>query len=210
MASRSLLWRRLDTSGAEHALVDDARGLRAHGTIVAAAPVPYTLRYEVQTDEAWGSVKLTASAEGDGWIRRVNLERAGGQHGAADWRVTAGEQGDLDRALVAAGQARLLLPGVDDPDTLTRALDLDLGFSPLTNTLPIRRLGLLGAPVGESATITAAWVLVPSLTVVAAQQSYTVLGPDSMRYASGTFRADLTLDPQGYVLAYPGLAERAR
>ncbi len=204
MASRSLVWRRLDTAGAEHALVDDARGLRAHGTIVAAAPVPYTLRYEVQTDEAWVSAKLTASAEGDGWIRRVSLERAGGR-----WRVTAGEQGDLDRALVAAGRARLLLPGVDDPDTLTPALDLDLGFSPLTNTLPIRRLGLLGAPVGESATITAAWVLVPSLTVVAAQQSYTVLGPDSMRYASGTFRADLTLDPQGYVLAYPGLAERA-
>jgi hypothetical protein len=93
--------------------------------------------------------------------------------------VTAGERGDLDRALVAAGRARLLLPGTDEPETLEPALDVDLGFSPLTNTLPIRRLGLLGAAPGTSSTITAAWVLVPALTVVAARQTYTVLGGGS-------------------------------
>lgn len=203
MASRSLVWRRLDTAGAEHAVVDDSRGLHARGTIVAAAPVPYTLRYEIRTDEAWTSVSLAATAEGDGWQRTVNLQRAVGQ-----WRVTAGEQGDLDRALTAAGRARLLLPGAEDPDTLAPALDVDLGFSPLTNTLPIRRLGLLGAPSGTATTITAAWILVPSLTVVAAQQSYAVRAAGTIRYSSGTFAADLTVDADGYVRDYPGLAVR--
>jgi uncharacterized protein len=203
MATRSLLWRRLDTVGAEHTILDDAHGLRAHGTIVAGAPVPYTLRYELRTDETWTGGSLAVSAEGDGWTRTVGLQRATGR-----WRVTAGEQGDLDRALVAAGRARLLLPGAEDPDTLDPALDLDLGFSPLTNTLPIRRLGLLGASAGTAATITAAWVLVPSLTVVAAEQTYTVLAADRIRYASGTFTAELTIDPKGYVVDYPGLATR--
>jgi len=203
MTTASLLWSRLDTAGAEHALIDDARGLTGHGTIVAAAPVPYTLTYEVQTDEHWVSGRLSVRAEGVGWQRTVTLERAVGR-----WRVTAGERGDLDRALTAAGRARLLLPGSEDPDTLAPALDVDLGFSPLTNTLPIRRLGLLDAAPGTSATITAAWVLVPSLTVVAAEQTYTVLGAGSIRYSSGSFSAELTVDPQGYVLSYPGLATR--
>jgi uncharacterized protein len=203
MTAKSLLWRRLDTAGAEHALVDDARGLTGHGTILANAPVPYTLTYELQTDEQWASGRLAVRAEGVGWQRTVTLERAVGR-----WRVTAGERGDLDKALVSAGRARLLLPGADDPDTLDPALDIDLGFSPLTNTLPIRRLGLLGKPAGTSATITAAWVLVPALTVVAAQQSYTVLGGDRIRYSSGSFTAELTVDEQGYVIDYPGLATR--
>jgi hypothetical protein len=203
MTARSLLWRRLDTTGAEHALVDDGRGLVGHGTIVAAEPVPYTLSYELQTDEQWVSGRLAVRVEGVGWQRTVTLERAVGR-----WRVTAGERGDLDRALTAAGRARLLLPGSEDPDSLAPALDVDLGFSPLTNSLPIRRLGLLDAPTGTSATITAAWVLVPALTVVAAQQSYTVSGPGRIRYASGSFTAELTVDGDGYVTDYPGLASR--
>jgi hypothetical protein len=203
MTARSLLWQRLDTPGVEHALLEDARGLVGHGTIVAAAPVPYTLTYELRTDEQWGSGRLAVRAEGLGWQRTVTLERAVGR-----WRVTAGERGDLDRALVAAGRSRLLLPGTDEPETLEPALDVDLGFSPLTNTLPIRRLGLLGAAPGTSSTVTAAWVLVPALTVVAAQQTYTVLGGGRIRYASGTFTAELTVDADGYVLDYPGLATR--
>jgi uncharacterized protein len=35
-----------------------------------------------------------------------------------------------------------------------------------------------------------------------------VLGPDQVRYASGTFTADLTVDQDGYVVKYPGLATR--
>ncbi len=203
MTVRSLLWQRLDTAGVEHALVDDARGLVGHGTIVAASPVPYTLTYELQADERWGSRRLVVQAEGVDWRRTVSLERAVGR-----WRVTAGERGDLDRALVAAGRSRLLLPGAEDQGTLDPALDVDLGFSPLTNTLPIRRLGLLDAAPGTTETITAAWVLVPALTVVAAQQTYTVLGGGRIRYASGTFTAELTVDPDGYVVDYPGLASR--
>jgi uncharacterized protein len=172
--------------------------------MIATDPVPHTVRYSLLVDRDWATQRLEVTAEGAGWLRSVRLERAAG-----DWHVSAGEQGDLEAALVAVGRARLPLPGSEEPERLAEALDVDLGDCPLTNTLPIRRLGLLGAPVGTSRTITAAWVLVPSLAVIASQQTYTVLGEGRVRYASGTFAADLTVDPDGFVLHYPGLSASA-
>ena len=86
------------------------------------------------------------------------------------------------------------------------ALDVDLGSSPLTNTLPIRRLGLLSAPAGTSHTITAAWVLVPSLEVIASEQTYTVLGDGRLRYASGSLHGRPHVDAHGLrdALPWPG------
>jgi uncharacterized protein len=52
-------------------------------------------------------------------------------------------------------------------------------------------------------------VLLPSLAVMPAKQSYTVASDRSVRYASGDFRADLDLDEHRFVVRYPGLADRA-
>lgn len=189
--------------GAEHALLADRTGLYAHGTALAVDPVPYACHYELQTDQDWVTTRFDVRAEGAGWARGVRLELAAGR-----WRITASEQGDLDAALVAAGHARAGLPGSEDPDLLYGAFDVDLGGSPLTNTLPIRRLGLLTAESGVAHRLSVAWVLVPSLEVVQADQIYTPLGGDRVRYASETFSADLTLDDEGFVRDYPGLATR--
>jgi hypothetical protein len=196
MFPRALLWSRTDTAGAEHVTFDDRRGLTARGVQVANDPIPYACRYELYTDEGWATARFEASAEGAGWLRTVRMERAAGR-----WRVTTAEQGDLDAALRAAGRtAAAPFPGIEDPDSLADAYDVDLYASPLTNTLPLRRVGLVDV------TITAAWVLLPSLAVVASEQTYTVLGDKRVRYASGTFRADLDLDEGLFVTNYPGLA----
>jgi hypothetical protein len=126
------------------------------------------------------------------------MERAAGR-----WRVTTGEQGDLDAALRASDDtAGAAAPGIDDPDRLHDALDIDLAGSPLTNTLPLHRLGAVDA------TITAAWVLLPSLQVVPSEQRYTPLGPGRMRYSEGSFSAELELDADLFVVRYEGLARR--
>jgi hypothetical protein len=201
---RSLLWRRLDTVGTEHTLLSERSGLYARGTMIAADPIPYTCEYELLVDEGWATVRLNVTAEGAGWLRSTKLERAAGR-----WRVTAGEQGDLDVALMSAGHGRAELPGIEDPGKLRDALDVDLGACLLTNTPPVRRLGLLHAAPGTASTLPVAWVQVPTLEVVAAQQTYTALGGGRVRYADATYQADLTLDDHGYVTQYPGLAERA-
>jgi hypothetical protein len=77
--------------------------------------------------------------------------------------------------------------------------DIDLGCSPSTNTLPIRRLRL---GVGASSTIQAAWVLFPALEVIKAAQTYTRLDEFTYRYDSGDFSAELTVDEDGLVARY--------
>src|SRR5207247_1457892 len=86
------------------------------------------------------------------------------------------------------------------PD-LQGCLDVDLGFTPATNTLPIRRLGL---EPGGAAYIRAAWGLLPDLTVRAAAQRYDRLAERRYRYSSGPFASTLDVDEHGLVLDYPG------
>ncbi len=77
--------------------------------------------------------------------------------------------------------------------------DIDLGCSPSTNTLPIRRLRLA---VGASSTIQAALVTFPELEVLKKAQTYTRLDESTYRFASGDFAAELTVDDDGLVAAY--------
>ncbi|MFI6759184.1 putative glycolipid-binding domain-containing protein [Micromonospora sp. NPDC050417] len=203
MMPRSLLWNRTDLPGADHVLLDDRRGLLARGVALAVDPLPYTCRYEVTTDETWATVRLEVSVEGAGWLRSIRLERAAGR-----WRASTAEQGDLDAALAAAGKPPAGIPGIEEPHRLADALDVDLGGAPLFNTLPVRRLGLRTATPGAVHRLTVAWVLVPSLVVVPSEQVYTVLEGGNVRFLDDGFEAELRLDQDGYVVDYPGLAER--
>ena len=194
-------WERRDVPGTEHVLFDARTGLYARGTQSAVDPVPYTCRYEIQTDPGWTTSRVEVSAEGAGWARTLRLELAAGR-----WRATTSEQGNLDAALAAYGHAAAGLPGTEDPDLLYGAFDVDLTGSPLTNTLPIRRLDLVSAPAGVAHRISVAWVLVPSLEVVQCDQIYTPVSEGVIRFATEDFSADLVVDDAGFVHDYPGLA----
>jgi uncharacterized protein len=124
----------------------------------------------------------------------------------ADWvfqeltvRSRAGGQLDLRRT----GEGAWSVNGAPRPD-LADAIDIDLAFSPFTNTLPIRRLKLA---VAESADIVTAYVSVPELDVVTDPQRYTRVAPDRYLYESrdSDFRAEITVDDDGLVADYPGL-----
>jgi hypothetical protein len=199
----AVFWERSDVPGAEHALLEPRDGLYAQGTLLAAAPVPFTCHYEVRTGPDWATARLDVRAEGAGWARGVRLELAAGR-----WRVTGSEQGDLDAELTRNGHARAGLPGCDDPDLLYGAFDVGLSGSALFATLPIRRLGLLGSEVGVSHRLRVAWVLVPSLEVVQVDQIWTPLAHDQVRVADETSSVDLTCDDEGFVTDRPGLARR--
>ena len=82
--------------------------------------------------------------------------------------------------------------------------DIDLGFTPATNLLPIRRLDL---KVGDSAPVRAAWVRFPELSTEVLDQVYARLGTERYLYTSagGSFRRELTVDEAGFVLDYPEL-----
>jgi hypothetical protein len=98
----------------------------------------------------------------------------------------------------------VLVEGNDRPD-LAGCIDVDLEFSPSTNTLPIRRLN---PPVGASTAVRAAWVRFPTLTVEPLDQTYTRLAKRTYRYQSGGFGAELEVDEEGLVIDYPGIWRR--
>ena len=81
-------------------------------------------------------------------------------------------------------------------------MDVDLSYTPATNTLPIRRLGLA---VGEEAQIEVAWLVWPELEVRPARQAYSRLAQDRYLYKQGDFEAELVVDEHGLVLEYERL-----
>jgi hypothetical protein len=83
----------------------------------------------------------------------------------------------------------------------------DVGFSPLFNSLPVIRDGLLEA--GPPRDYVMSWVDVPSLEVSRSEQRYEPLGNLMIRFTAGDFTADIQFDEAGFVVRYPGIATRA-
>lgn len=83
----------------------------------------------------------------------------------------------------------------------------DLGWSPLFNSLPVIRDGLLDP--GPARDYLMRWIDVPSLEVLTSEQRYQPLEDRVVRFQSGTFAADILFDEHGFVVDYPGIASRA-
>lgn len=92
------------------------------------------------------------------------------------------------------------------------AADVDLAHSPLLNSVPIRRLGLHRGQSEHALPMLR--VGLPDLSVEMVEQHYrgiTPLGPDGtavVGFRWDDFTADITVDPDGVVLHYPGIATR--
>jgi uncharacterized protein len=82
----------------------------------------------------------------------------------------------------------------------------DLGYSPLFNSLPVLRDGLLDG--GSARDYVMRWISVPELEVDESRQRYEPLGDGVVRFRSGSFVADIAFDVDGLVVRYEGLAER--
>ena len=86
------------------------------------------------------------------------------------------------------------------------ALDVDVIFSPFFNALPMRRTGVyLGD--GGSVTVPVIYLRVPELSLDVATISYTS-ETDGITVDSPVAPALVKVDDDGFILDYPGLAER--
>lgn len=167
--------------------ITDGR-LSAHGAQTCAE---WSLVWTLVCDDDWITRRMRVTAMGPGWSRALDLIHDDG------WHATVSANGGVWR------------PAQDfDADALTEALDCDLGLCPLTNTMPIRRLDLLGGDRPETL-LTMAWIEVPSLRVIATPQRYSSVG-GAVRYESERrdFHSFLTVDEDGIVIDYPHLARR--
>ena len=180
---RTVLWRGLYLPGAEYcSLLRGADEVLMEGTaVVGVDQRPYAVRYRISCDLAWNTrfveVGLHAGPEAERMLTLVV---------------------DEDRRWRRDGNTLAEVSG---------CVDVDLGFSPATNTLPIRRLNL---PVGSAREVTAGWVKFPDLTVRPLRQRYARLSTATYLYESleSGFRAEIEVDDTGMVVRYAGGWER--
>lgn len=135
------------------------------------------LAYEVRCDPQWRTLAATVT----GWVGPSPVEARIEADTAGEWRLN--------------GEAVPQVAG---------CIDIDLNFSPSTNLLPIRRLGMA---VGEHASVRAAWLRFPSFALEPLEQTYRRDGSSAYHYesAGGRFRRTLQVDETGFVVDYPGI-----
>ena len=177
-------WRRLDVTGQEEARIEQtSRGWwRLTGRLEAEeASVRAQLEYVIECDGEWRTRRAIVTGTACGAPVRFEFSADGEGH----WTLN--------------GAPLRLVEG---------ALDLDLGFTPATNLLPIRRLDLA---VGERAGVRTAWLRFPELRVESLEQSYLREAAQVFRYDASVdgerFQARLDTDEFGCVLLYEGLWE---
>jgi hypothetical protein len=176
-------WRRLDVFGREEARIE-------------------------QTVDGW---HLTGQLETEDSRGRAQLRYA--IDCARDWRtrstlVTGSASGAPIRfEFLADGEGRWTLNRVPLP-SVAGALDIDFGFTPATNLLPIRRLDLA---IGQRADVRTVWLRFPELRVEVLEQWYQREAARVFRYDAlvdgERFQARLDTDEFGCVLIYEGLWE---
>lgn len=185
-----LTWAGVDASRLEavRVVVGD-RGIRATGSIIAAATEAapaYSASYSLSTDEAGVIGRFTVRTTTATGERHVTLSRS--EEGI--WLVDHG-----------SGAVRTEFDG---------AVDVDLAGSPLFNALPIRRLGL--HRIASEHELSMVFVDLPSLDVELTQQRYRTVSVGAeqsvVSFATAAFQAELSVDADGLVIDYPGLARR--
>jgi hypothetical protein len=174
------MWKRLDMPGHDLAAIQprDAGWRLAGVAIFTYEGKSCKLDYDIDCDERWRTHVVSVSGLALGELVSVELTR------------------DLEGIWRDASDAPI--------DSLAGCIDIDLAFTPATNLLPIRRLGLA---IGESAPVRAAWMRFPELSLEILDQTYTRLSETTYRYesAGGEFSRELTVNSEGFVTNYPGL-----
>ncbi|WP_084505200.1 putative glycolipid-binding domain-containing protein [Nocardia harenae] len=158
--------------------------IRATGRMIggACADHPaFSASYDLVTDENGATKRLSLRTTTSVGERHASLARDNENY----WLVDAG--GSHVRA------------------TFAGALDVDVVLSPFFNTLPIRRFGLQHAM--EEVQVPVVYVRLPDLLVQEANLVYSSAA-DGISVLSPVSSATVTVDEDGFLLDYPGLAQR--
>ena len=172
-------WRPAEGDGAQ---VFRVRRIGAGITALGAIRLPkedggIDLEVRIETDPNW-------------LVRSVNIQTSDGREltlahdGAGSW--------------LKNGAPALHLAG---------CMDIDLSASPITNTLPVRRLPWRE---NQGRAFMMAYIKAPDLQVFKDGQRYICTGPRRFRFEEldGSFSDDITFDEHGLIAEYPKLFHR--
>lgn len=181
-----LTWRAHDVPRMESVRVQlSGNRIKAYGRVVAAATEShpaFSASYDLNTDETGATKRLSMT-------------------------ITLAER---ERQLSIARDEENMWLVQDHSNQTTRAafegaMDVDVIFSPFFNTLPIRRTGIYQR--ADSIAVPVVYVRLPDLSVETETIEYSN-GADGFRLKSPVAETAITVDENGFILDYPGLAER--
>lgn len=180
---RSMLWRHLGASGHDACTVVEAgRGWHIKGAAAFESERGIAhLTYDVQCDAGWQT--LRATVEGT----------VGGR--------------DVSHHIRRMTNGTWVLDHVVQPQ-LMDCVDIDLAFTPATNTIAIRRLDL---DMGATATVQSAWLDVVGEEFSVLEQHYERISNHQYRYRAPrfAFEATIRVNDFGLVVDYPDLFTKA-
>jgi hypothetical protein len=182
-----LTWRSHDVTRMESTRVQlSGNRIKAYGRIAAAAAgahPAFSASYDLVTDDAGGTKRLSLTVTLAARDRQLSIARDEENM----WLITGHD-----------GQSRSAYEG---------AVDVDVVLSPFFNALPIRRTGLHRRT--EAVQLPVVYVNLPDLTVTAETISYDCPGPGAgIKLNSPVADTTVVVDDEGFILDYPGLAER--
>jgi hypothetical protein len=181
-----LTWRAHDVPRMESVRVQLSNNrIKAYGRIVSAATdthPPFSASYDLVTDESGATKRLSLTVTLAERERQLSIARD-----------------EESMWMVQDHSGRTVRAGYDG------ALDVDVIFSPFFNTLPIRRTGLYQR--ADSLSIPVVYVSLPDLAVNPVTISYSSAS-DGIKLHSPVADTTVTVDADGFILDYPGLAER--
>jgi hypothetical protein len=183
-----LTWRAQDEPRMESVRVQlSGNRIKAYGRIVAAqTPLhpAFSASYDLVTDESGATKRLSLTVTLAERERQLSIARD-----------------EENMWLVQDHQNQTKRAAYDG------ALDVDVIFSPFFNALPIRRTGLYRRT--DTVSLPVVYVRVPDLTVEPETIGYTSGGHgEPIKLNSPVTQTDITVDDNGFILDYPGLAER--
>jgi hypothetical protein len=181
-----LTWRAHDSARMESVRVQlSGKRIKAYGRIVAAATdaaPAFSASYDLVTDEKGATKRLSLTVTMAERERQLSIAR----DEESMW-VIQQHSGQTSRSEFGG------------------ALDVDVMFSPFFNALPIRRTGLHER--SESVGVPVVYVQLPALEVVPVTISY-ARGADGIALQSPVAETTITVDSDGFITEYPGLATR--
>jgi hypothetical protein len=180
----SVLWRRLDVPGHDACrLVHERERWRLEGVAAFRENRAIAqIAYRVTCDNHWRAL----DAHVHGSLGSTTLDVGVRRSASGVW----------------------ILNGEAVPD-LKECVDIDLGFTPATNALQIRRIAL---EIGQAADVPVAWLDVATRTLSVLEQRYERRSETEYWYEAPRFDYSgvLVVNSTGFPTVYPGLWEQER
>lgn len=178
---KNIIWKGLEQESMEYCRIWQNTGISVKSTVVGFhEAVPFVVEYDIDLTAGWGVRSFRVRSNLGHIDQTIFMET----DGLGSWYHDGKKM-----------------------DHLQGCLDIDISITPMTNSLPLRRLKI---GFGETHYTDVVYIDMPSCQIGKERQEYTCIDRNLYRFTNndGSFSADIRTCDEGIVQHYPGLFHR--